>query len=196
MKLKFAVALAVLFCSSTSWADSGQTVIDVTASICYACYPGDSTAGSNALSSLAMNAQFTLQEMTGQFVYPPYGDVLIDGTLDEVMSITGTLNGYSIGLAESPYGGQSWLYPDGSLGAFFFVLSDGQTGDAFFDGYNELELFDANGDGYGTSTRIYFGGAGASPVNSPEPSSLLLTGMGLAALIGLCGEKHLRKRSA
>jgi hypothetical protein len=127
MKGKLAVALAVLLFATAVHADTtSQTILSVTATECAGCYAPEGAAdgGFNALSSVDMTAQFTMQEMTGQFSNPEEGGILT-GTLDEVVSITGTFNGYSMRLAESPYGGQSWLDVNDNLGAVFFTLSDG-----------------------------------------------------------------------
>lgn len=66
----------------------------------------------------------------------------------------------------------------------------GCTGAGYFAGPGITQINWQAGDEVGGIESISY------TMDSPEPSSLLLFGVGLAALIGLGGEKHSRKRSA
>lgn len=111
-------------------------------------------------------------------------------------SLSGTLNGIPISLAQAPAGLGSWLYPEtypyGSiyyeLGGIWFT-SDGSCFWLENDiGYNLLE---------GNDGSIAMEWTATDTVVSAEPSSLLLLGMGVAALlIGLARRNHAKGQKA
>ncbi len=183
MKIALA-ALAVLLVATAARADS-TTVVDVTASQCNGCY------GFNP-APLTLNAQFTLEQVTGQF-FDSGQQFLFPGTEWEVTSITGTLNGNPMTLAQAPQGIGSWLYDDYSLGSVYFT-ADGSFSWLEFDGaYDLLEIMDANGDGQGYGTAITWNAVDPPPANTPEPSTyaMLIAGIaGLFALFGLVKKPH------
>jgi hypothetical protein len=114
MKVKLAVALAVLFLATAAHADS-TIVLGVTASTCTGCDPGVN------LPSINLDVQFTLEQATGTF-YNSDQQFFFTGTEYEVLSMSGTLNGSPVALAQAPLEIGSWLDdPDFGLGSVFFT---------------------------------------------------------------------------
>ena len=87
MKVKLAVAFAVLLSATLARADSTPTTVDVTATA-----PG-----------IDLSAVFTVEQVTGTF-FDSGQAFLFAGTEYEVMAITGTLNGGAMTLAAAPQG--------------------------------------------------------------------------------------------
>jgi hypothetical protein len=191
MKLKLAVAFAVFLFATLARADS-SLIRDVTATSCGPC------SGSPVTSPISLQAQFTVEAVTGEFFNAGQA-YLFTGTEYEVMGITGTLNGSPMALAAAPQGIGSWLYEQGGdfgLGTVYFT-ADGSFSWLENDGeFNLLEILDANGDGYGTSNPINWTATDPPPAGTPEPSSLLLSGIGLAALIGLARRNRTKSQNA
>ena len=135
--MKLAVALAVLFLATAAQADS-TVVVDVTASQCNGCHPDVN------LLPTALNAQFTLEQVTGTF-FNSGGSFSFYGTEWEVIGINGTLNGYPMALSTGPQGQASWLldsaYPleDYALGTVYFTV-DGSF--AWLENDNEFNLLE------------------------------------------------------
>jgi len=168
MKMILAVAFAVLFCATLARADSSQITVDVTATGCPQC--------PEQYAPVNLQAQFTVEQMTGTFFDSGFA-YTFTGTVDEVVAISGTLNGNAMTLAAAPYGDGSWLYQDGNgafqLGTVYF--NDGPySGWLENDGYSLLE-----GGGVGSGNTGIEWSALDPPANAPEPSSLLLSGIGL-----------------
>jgi hypothetical protein len=182
MKVKLAAALAVLFLATAAHADSTE-VVDVTATQCNSCYPGV------ILAPITLNAQFTLEQVTGTFFNSGYPYTFY-GTEWEVIGINGTLNGNPMALSTGPQGQASWLfdstYPleDYALGTVYFIADGSFSWLENDDLYNLLETVDANGYGTSPGGPVYWNVVEA-PAITPEPSALLLSTMGLVALIGL-----------
>jgi hypothetical protein len=183
MKVKLAVVFAVLLFATIARADSQQVIVDVNASACTHCYPNVNLPPVNLI------AQFIVEPVTGTFV-DVGGTFTFTGTEYEVVSAAGTLNGSPITLATGSGGAVSWLwdstYPleDFALGTVYFT-SDGLFSWLENDNeFNLLETLGANGYGSGPSGPLYWSAVEA-PAITPEPSALLLSAMGVAALIGL-----------
>src|SRR5271169_3612319 len=102
MKVKLAVAFAVLLSATLARADSTPITLDVTATACVGCL-------SNNPPPISLIAQFTVEQVTGQFFQPGEGLPLFTGTEYEVVGISGTLNGSPMTLAPTPEGVGSWL---------------------------------------------------------------------------------------
>lgn len=181
MKVKLAVAFAVLLFATLARADGTPIIVDVTATSCGSCF------GSPNPPPINLQAQFTVESVTGDF-FISGSDYLFTGTEYEVLSITGTLNGGAITLAAAPQGIGSWLYgSDGSffLGSVYFTANGSFSWLENDNAFNLLEIMDANGDGFGTNNAINWTAVDPPSVGEPESLSLLIVGIGLAALIGL-----------
>lgn len=192
MKLKFAVALAVGLFATLARADSTPFVVDVTATSCTSCF------GSPVIPLINLQAQFTVEQVSGTF-FNSGEAFLFSGTEFEVVGITGTLNGSPMTLAAAPQGIGSWLFEQGNdfgLGTVYFT-ANGSFSWLENDGdFNLLEILDANGDGFGTNNPINWSATDPAPVGAPEPSSLPLSGIGLAALIALARLNRSKRQQA
>jgi PEP-CTERM motif len=176
MKMKLAVAFAVLFFASQAHADSTPITLDVTAISCQAACdePFEPT--------LDLEAQLVVEEVTGTFTNPV--NIVYNQPVYEVMSMTGTLNGYPVTLL----GTEDYLDDNATdlfqLGYVTFT-ADGYAVGLFDDDTNDL-LETSNPVWAGNNLDIIaWTAVDPAPVGAPEPSSLLLSGIGLAALIGL-----------
>ena len=102
-------------------------------------------------------------------------------------------------LTAAPQGIGSWLYEQGSnfeLGTVYFTANGSFScleNDAAF---NLLEILDANGDGYGSNQSNLLECRGPCSRSRAEPSTLLLAGMGLAALIALARPNRGKRQQA
>jgi hypothetical protein len=170
MKVKLAVAFAVLLSATLARADSTPTTVDVTATA-----PG-----------IDLSAVFTVEQVTGTF-FDSGQAFLFTGTEYEVMAITGTLNGGAMTLAAAPQGIGSWMSEESGtqfiLGSVYFT-ANGSFSWLENDGENNLlEITDANGDGFGTSNPITWTATDPPPMNTPEPSTSLLMVSGIAFVL-------------
>src|ERR1700677_2040083 len=104
MKMKLAVAFAVLFFATIARADSTEVTVDITVTNCL-CGPFVSEPPIN------MTAQLTVEPATGTWFYPGEDYFSSDGPIDEVVAITGTLNGFPITFLQAPLGSGSWINP-------------------------------------------------------------------------------------
>jgi hypothetical protein len=176
MKLKLAVAFAVLLLALQAHADSTPITIDVTAISCQAA------CGFPFEPALDLQAQFVVEQVTGTFFNSAQG--LFTGTEYEVMSMTGTLNGNPITQAAPPFGIGSWLNDGGpdqfGLGTVYFT-ADGSFDWLENDFANDLlEISNANG---GTNNPIGWTAADPAPAGMPEPSTWLLLVAGIGFVL-------------
>jgi len=179
MKMKLAVAFAVLFFAVQAHGDTQQVTLDVTATGC------DCPEFSAAQLPVNLVAQFTVEPVTGTF-FDSGQAFLFTGTEYEVTSITGTLNGEAMALAPPPQGIGSWLYDvngDYLLGSVYFTASGSFSWVENDASYNLLEIMDSNGDGYGTSEAIYWNAVDPAPAGAPEPTTYAMLMMGLVGLL-------------
>ncbi len=174
MKVKLAVAFAVLLFATLARADSTPVTVDITAINCLCGFP--------ATTPINLQAQLTVEQVTGTFFYP--GEAFFfTGTVDEVTAITGTVNGFAMTFLQPPVGDGSWVEAPGfdyfSTGAYglgyIYFSADGIPSWMFNDVTNYLEGFD------GDNTVVY-SAVDPAPAGAPEPPSLLLSGIGLALL--------------
>jgi len=172
MKLiRASLVFVVLILSSVSvYADGISTTLDVSATTCAGCFGFPNP-------SIDLQARFTVELVTDQF-YNSGGAYLFTGTVDEVVAITGTLNGHPMTLISPPSGAGSWLYPGSyALGTVYF-MADGLVSWLQNDNeYNLLEILDSNGDGYGTNNAINW-----SAVPASEPASFVLLAVGIIGI--------------
>jgi hypothetical protein len=193
MKLKLAVAFAVLLFATLARADSTPVTVDITATNCL--------CGNPSTTPINLSAQLTVEQVTGTF-FNPGEAYAFTGTVDEIVALTGTVNGFAMSLVQAPYGDGSWIsapgyssytgQPDpgapGFLLGYIYFSADGIPSWMFNDVTNYLEGFD------GSNTITYT--ATDPPANAPEPSALLLSGIGLAALIGLARRNRTKSQNA
>src|ERR1700689_3419602 len=104
MKLKLAVALAVLLFAVQSHADSQQVTVDVTATNCL--------CGLDHTTLINLSAQLTVEQVTGTF-FEPNGAYLFTGTVDEIVALTGSVNGYAMTFLQAPLGDGGWVSAPG-----------------------------------------------------------------------------------
>jgi hypothetical protein len=177
MRIKLAVAFAVLLLASVARADSTPIAVDATATGCQQC--------PQQFASVDLELQFTVELVAGNFFDSGF-DYIFSGAVYEVVALTGTLNENAVALAAAPLGDGSWLYEDGNgafqLGTVYF--SDGDnSGWLENDGYSLLE-----GGGVGSGNTGIEWSAFDPPSQSiptPEPRTYLLLGIGLCAIVGL-----------
>jgi hypothetical protein len=181
MKMKLAVAFAVLLVATLARADSTQITVDVTATGCPQC--------PQQFAPVNLQAQFTVEQVAGTFFDSGFA-YTFTGTVDEVIAISGTLNGNQMTLAAAPYGDGSWLYEDGNgafqLGTVYF--NDGAySGWLENDGYSLLE-----GGGVGSGNTGIEWAAFDPPVGAPEPTT---GAMLIAGLLGLLATSRHRRET-
>jgi PEP-CTERM motif len=178
MKMKLAVAFAVLFFATLARADSTQITVDATATGC-------ECPEFAPVAPISLQAQFTVEAVTGTFFDSGLG-FLFTGTEYEVLGMTGTLNGSPMTLAAAPRGIGSWLYEangDFLLGSVYFT-SDGSFSWLENDGsYDLLNITDVNGDGGGTDSALLWNAVDPGPANTPEPTTYAMLMMGLVGLL-------------
>lgn len=177
MKLKRASLIfsTLIILSAPAFADSGPAFVDVTATTCDSCF------GNQIVQSIDLQAQLTIEPMTGEF-FNSGGDYIFHGTVDRVIGITGTLNGRPMALIPAPYGDGSWLSSPApgsySLGTVYFSAGGSVCWLQNDNAFNLIEILSSNGDGSGTSTPIYWGA-----VQVPEPNCLSLLTAGLIGIV-------------
>jgi hypothetical protein len=165
MKSKLAILalLGVCLWVRPAYAD---TIVDISATWCEECRP---TVG----MPVDFRAQVTVEPSTGTFFNPigfTFTNVL------EVTGISGTLNGSPISFLQAPQGDGSWLFPDLFIGALYFS-ANGQPCWMFWDGAFPTLVITTDA-GFGVDVPINY----SATVNTPEPATLGLFGMGFAAL--------------
>jgi hypothetical protein len=184
MKVKLAVAFAVLLSATLARADSTPINLDVTATNCLC--GGFSTAPAN------IEAVLTVEQVTGQFLSPE--GFLFTGTEYEVTSITGTLNGLPMTLAAAPEGLGSWLmaapFGEYDLGSVYFT-SNGLSG--WLDNDNSWNLLQFSGSIPFGDIAINWTAVDPAPAAMPEPSTwlLLLAGIGFVLIRAVKTRKQL-----
>jgi hypothetical protein len=179
--MRFAMAILglLLLCPFTR-ADQVQLVA-VSAVDCPACW-GTPFAPPPNLPTVDLDLELTVEPVTGTFWNPYYG-ITDTMTVDEVLSMTGTLNGDSVTLAPPPAGNGDWLIPGSfALGDLCFT-SDGEQYCAWNDDANNLLS--------NSSTFEPITWDAADPVATPEPTTLLLTEIGIV-LVFLGFRRHSR----
>lgn len=177
MKTLLAIAVLALLGAPAS-ADS--TIVDVTATNCL--------CGLDHTTPINLSAQLTVEQVTGTF-FQPNGAYYFTGTVDEIVALTGEVNGFAMTFAQSPQG-DSWIgapnydpfmgQPDpGAPGfelGYIYFSADGIPSWMFNDVTNYLEGFD------GGNPITY---SAVDPPSVPEPSLLLLLPIGLLGLAAL-----------
>jgi hypothetical protein len=165
MKSKLAILalLGVCLWGRPAYAD---TIVDISATWCSACQRGG--------MPVDFQAQATVEPVTGTFFNILFND-LFTGSVLEVTGISGTLNGSPISFLQAPQGDGSWLFPDLFIGALYFS-TNGQPGWMFWDGAFPTLVLTV--DGSGLSAPVNY----SATVNTPEPGTLGLVGLGLAFL--------------
>jgi hypothetical protein len=136
MKLNCAclVVVGLILLATPACADS---IIAVSATTCTSCFPSP--------VSVDLQAQFTIQLVTGQFFNSGAG-YLFNGTEAEVVAISGTLNGHPMTLIPPPYGDGSWLIPNSNgLGTVYFMANGSVCWLENDFAYNLLEISDPSG---------------------------------------------------
>jgi hypothetical protein len=166
-KLAFAVAFLAIALSTQA-----DTIVNVSATTC-SC--------STSPISIDLQAQFDVQQASGNFFDAGISDFIgFSGPVEQVVSISGTLNGFAMTLAAPLQGAGSWLTLHNfglqpfQLGTVYFE-ADGLLGLIFNDNaFNVVEWS-------GASTPIYWN-VTALPVSTPEPGALALVAIGLCAV--------------
>jgi hypothetical protein len=163
MKSKLAI-LALLGVCLWGREVHADTIVDISATWCSACQFGG--------MPVDFQAQATVEPVTGTFFNILFND-LFTGSVLEVTGISGTLNGNPISFLQAPQGDGSWLYPDLFIGALYFS-ANGQPCWMFWDGAFPTLVLGADG----LSAPLNY----SATVNTPEPGTLGLVGLGLAFL--------------
>jgi hypothetical protein len=174
MKMKLAVAFAVLFFATLAHADSQQITVDISGTNCGCGILGPTTP-------ISYSAQLTVEPVFGTWFFAGQA-FFFTGSVDEVIALTGEVNGFPMTLSQAPLGDGSWIQTaDGgpgvagdapySLGTIYFTV-DGIPSLLMQDGVSFIE-------GFGGSDAVSYVAVAASN-NVPEPSSLLLSVIGLA----------------
>jgi len=129
---------------------------------------------------VSLDAFLTVAPVTGTFFNSGLDLLFPNLSVYEVTGISGTLNGNPITSFPAPQGQGSWLNSQFALGSVWFSAGGSECFIENDVANNLIEIMDANGDGFGTSTPIEYS---AVVVSTPEPGALLL----LACGIGLLG---------
>jgi hypothetical protein len=180
-KMRFAVAiLGLLFLCPLTRADQVE-LVDVSAVDCVACVSTPFAPPPN-LPNIDLQLQFTVETVTGTFLYPVY-DITETMTVDEVLSMTGTFNGNTVTLAPPGQGDGDWLYTNLDLGWICFTAA-GEKSCMGSDDANNLLSNSVIG-----SVPITWTAA----VVTPEPTTLLLAEIGIVIVFVGFGRYSRRK---
>lgn len=167
--MKYALALAVLFLAPLAHADTIN--VTATGTTCESCF-GSPTP------EISYNLSMVVEQIAGDFFFPFYGAVILT-VEDEVVSLTGEINGDAVTLSQAPEGDGSCLYANQEfgLGAIYFDAS-GQPAVMFNDNENNL-LSSA----FGAEIPLEWNAVDPpNAVETPEPGILLLCGIGIVVL--------------
>jgi hypothetical protein len=168
MKSKLAILALLAVCL---WGREvhADTVVDISATWCTSCRPGIGVP-------VDFQAQATVEPVTGTFYNIGFNFLFTASDVPEVTGISGTLNGSPISFLQAPQGDGSWLYSDFFIGALYFSV-DGQPCYMFWDGAFPTLVMISDA-GFGVDVPVNY----SATVNTPEPATLGLFGMGFAAL--------------
>jgi hypothetical protein len=176
--------LGLLFLCPFARADQVQ-VVDVSAVDCPACW-GTPYIPPPSLPPVDLELQLTVEPVTGTFLFPGY-DVTLTATVDEILSLSGTLNGNPVSLAPPGRGDGNWLYENTfGLGWVCFTSS----GEDFCMGNDNANNLLTN---YSEGTFEPITWDAADPVATPEPMTLLLAGTGIVVVF-LGFRRHSRRK--
>jgi hypothetical protein len=180
------IALAVVALSLTARADSA-TIVDVSVTGCSLCYttPSDPTPRDYGID---LEMQLAVESVTGTFLIPGY-DVTEDGVFEEIVSMTGTLNGDTITMTPPGQGDGDWVLP---------FENSFQPGWVTFTA-DGVQYSIGNDFAYNLLTSVYPDGSGTFfPIiwtaTVPEPSALQSLVLGLSCLAILASWLRTKER--
>ena len=176
MKVKLAVAFAVLLSATFVRADSTPITIDISGTTC-SCGIGDTTP-------ISYSAQLTVEQMTGTWFFAGQA-YFFTGTVDEVIALTGEVNGFPMTLSQAPFGDGSWVNPgDYRLGTIYFT-GDGIPSWLMNDVTNYIEGFDID------NPVTYLAVDPATGVPEPSTWLFLVAGIGFVLMRAVKTPKQL-----
>src|ERR1700685_1644036 len=113
MKVKLAVAFAVLLSATLVRADSTPLTIDISGTT--------GRCGIGGTTPISYSAQLTAEKRAGTWRCAGQA-YFFTSTVDEVTALTGEVNGFPMTLSQAPFGDGSWVNPgDFSLGTIYFT---------------------------------------------------------------------------
>jgi hypothetical protein len=186
MKLKIAVAFAVLLSATLARADSTPITVDVTVAACPQCgaFPGP---------PINLQAQFTVELVNGIFFNSGEDSLMPASAEYEVMGMTGTLNGSPMTLAAPPEGIGSWLSEglngNFELGSVYFTSA---AGNSLLE-VSDFNLLVTDLNGVASTEAITWKAVDPAPAAMPEPSTwlLLVAGVGFVLMRAVKTRKQL-----